>query len=71
MFNLSTILAALPVVGPIIAAAPEFKKLFDEAVATLHPRDQETAKAALADLMADNDAGHLRLQQKLADAAKR
>jgi hypothetical protein len=70
MFNLSTILGALPVVGPIIAAAPEFKKLFDEAVATLHPRDQETAKAALADLMADNDAGHARLQEKLAAAAR-
>ena len=33
--------------------------------------DQETAKQALADIQADNDEGHRRLQAKLAAAAKR
>jgi len=68
MFDLSKLLNLLPVVGPVIAAAPEFKEIWDQAVSTLHPKDQATAKEALADLIADNDAGHLRLQQKLAAA---
>lgn len=68
---LETILRSLPVVGPIVAAAPEFKALFDAAVAALAPSDQATAKEAYADLIADNDEGHARLQAKLAEAAKR
>lgn len=69
--NLGTILRVLPVVGPVIARAGEFMALFDAAVDTLNPADQATAKAALADLQADNDEGHARLQAKLAAAAKR
>lgn len=68
---LETILRSLPVVGPVLAAAPEFKALYDAAVAALNPTDQDTAKEAYADLIADNDAGHARLQAKLAEAAKR
>ena len=63
--NLSTILGALPVIGPVMAAAPAVKALVDAAIGALHPRDQPTAKAALAELMRDNDAGHARLQSKL------
>lgn len=70
MFNLDTILKALPVVGPLVAAAPEFRDLFNMAVQVLHPKDQETAKAAYAAAIADNDEGHDRLQRKLAEAAK-
>lgn len=70
MFDLSTFLRALPVIGPVISAAPEVKALFDGVVTMLHPKDQATAKAALADIMADNDEGHARLQAKLAAAAK-
>lgn len=71
MFNLSTLLAFLPAVGPVTAALPAVKKLYDEAVGLLHPTDQATAKEAYEDLMADNDEGHARLQEKLAAAAKR
>ncbi len=71
MFDLSKLLSLLPVVGPVIAAAPEFKSIWDTAVSMLHPADQATAKAAYHDLMADNDEGHARLQAKLAEAAKR
>ena len=68
---LTTLLSALPVVGPIIARAPEFIALFNQAAAALHPKDQATAQTALADIQADNDAGHARLQAKLAAAARR
>lgn len=68
--DLLTILRALPVIGPVMAAAPEVKNLIDGAIGALHPTDQAHAKEALADLMADNDEGHARLQAKLAAAAK-
>lgn len=68
---LGTILRSLPAVGPLVAALPEFKALFDAAVATLNPTDQATAKEAYDDLVADNAEGHARLQAKLAEAAKR
>lgn len=69
--DLTKLLSVLPVVGPVIAAAPEFIALFNAAKDMLDPADQETAKQALADIQADNDAGHARLQAKLAAAANR
>jgi hypothetical protein len=69
--DLTKLLSVLPVVGPVIAAAPEFIALFNTARSMLDPADQETAKQALADIQADNDAGHARLQAKLAAAARR
>ncbi len=66
--NLSTILAALP---SLVNAAGPVVMLINEAIQTLSPTDQETAKAALADLMVDNDEGHARYQAKLAAAAER
>jgi hypothetical protein len=69
--NLARLLSVLPVVGPIVAAAPEFIALFNTAKDLLDPEDQETAQEALADIQADNDEGHNRLQQKLTEAAKR
>lgn len=69
--DLTKLLSVLPIVGPAIAAAPEFVALFNVAKAALDPADQETAKQALADIQADNDAGHARLQAKLAAAAQR
>lgn len=65
------LLKLLPVVGPAVAAAPEFKKVFDQIVGTFDKTDQATLRAGYADLMADNDAGHARLQAKLAEAAQR
>lgn len=67
----ATLLRALPVVGPVVAALPEFKKLFDGVVDLLDEDDQAAAKEAYADLIADNDEGHARLQAKLAAAAER
>jgi hypothetical protein len=69
--DLTKLLSVLPVVGPVIAAAPEFIALFNAAKDMLDPEDQETAQQALADIQADNDTGHARLQAKLAAAAKR
>jgi hypothetical protein len=70
MFDFKSIMSLLPAVGPIVAALPEFKKVFDQIVSTFKEDDQEELKAAYADLIADNDEGHARLQAKL-DAASR
>ncbi len=71
-FNLLTILKALPIVGPIAAAAPEFKAMFDEAVSLIKgDDDQATAKEAYQDLIAANAEGFARLDAKLAAAEKR
>ncbi len=69
-FNLSSLLGALPIIGPLVKAAPEVKSLVEAAIGTLNPKDQATAKTALADLMAENKAGHEELQRKLAEWAK-
>lgn len=71
MFSLDAILKLLQAVGPIAAALPDFKKVYDQIVGTFATNDQATLKEAYADLIADNDEGHARLQAKLADAAKR
>lgn len=68
--NLTNLLKLLPVVGPVIAAAPEFIAVFNDAVKMLHPKDQATAQEALADLVADNVEGYARLKAKLEAAAK-
>ena len=68
--NITTLLNVLPVVGPIVARAPEFIALYEAAVAALSISDQAVAKEALADVQADNDEGHARLQAKLTAAAK-
>lgn len=71
MFNIASVLKLLPVVGPVIAATSEFKGIFDQIVGTFGEKDQAKLKSAYADLMAENDAGHERLQDKLAAAARR
>ena len=72
MFDITSILKLLPVVGPVVAALPEFRNVFDQIVGTFDDdADQTVLKEAYVDLMADNDAGHRRLQDKLAAAAKR
>lgn len=69
--DLLKLLEILATARPVIAAAPEFVALFEAARELLDPEDQETAKEALADIQADNDEGHARLQAKLAAAAQR
>lgn len=71
MFDLKAILGLLPAVGPVVAALPEFKKVFDEIVGTFKEDDQQVLKEAYADIMADNDEGYARLDAKLAEASRR
>ena len=68
--NIAKALNLLPIVGPIVARAPEFIALYEAAIATLNADDQAVAKEALADIQADNDEGHARLQRKLAAPAR-
>lgn len=69
--NLTTLLNFLPVAGPVLAKAPEFLALFNEAKALLNPADQELAQAALEDLHQDNAEGFARLDAKLEEAKRR
>mgnify|MGYP003443231010 CR=1 FL=1 len=71
MFKLTDILGMLPVIGPAVAKLPEFKAVFDQIVDTFGEQDQDVLKGAYADLIDENDAGHARLQEKLAAAAQR
>ncbi|WP_375194630.1 hypothetical protein [Sphingobium sp.] len=66
--NVTTALNLLQIIGPIVARAPEFIALYEAAIAMLNADDQAVAKEALADIQADNDEGHARLQAKLAAA---
>ena len=69
--NITTALNLLQIIGPIVARAPEFIALYEAAIATLNADDQVVAREALADMQADNDEGHARLQAKLAAASRR
>jgi hypothetical protein len=70
--NLTTILDAIKHIGPALAGVSSVKAIIEQAIDLLdNDDDQATAKASLADLIAENDEGHQRLQDKLADAAKR
>ena len=69
--NLPSLLKLLPIVGPAIARGEEFVGWFHQAKSALHLSDQATAEKALAAIQAENDAGHQRLQEKAASAAKK
>jgi len=71
MFALATVLGLLDKVGPVIAAIPQFKEVFDGVVGTFKEKDQAVLKQTYAALIAENDAGHVRLQDKLRDAETR
>jgi hypothetical protein len=71
VFDLASILKLLPAVGPVVATLPEFRKVYNQIVATFNEKDQSVLIEAYGDLIEDNDAGHARLQAKLADAANR
>ena len=60
--DLQSILRLLPAVGPVVAALPEFKAVFDQLVATFGDDDQAKLKDAYAALDAENEARHKRLQ---------
>lgn len=69
--DLLNLLKLLPVVGPVVARAGDFIDWYHQAADMLDPADQDTAKAALSDLQAENDEGHARFQAKLQAAAER
>lgn len=69
MFDLSSVLKLLPAVGPAVAALPEFVAVYNQVVSTFGEKDQAVLKDAYADLIAENDEGHHRLQEKLRRAA--
>lgn len=65
--NLQTILNLLPKVGPIIAAAPEFKALVEELIETFaSDRDQAELQAAYEQAISNADDAHEKLQQIVA-----
>lgn len=64
--NLSTLLKLLPVVGPVISATSEFRKLYEEAALLLHPTDQATLKDALAIATSEADDAHAELARIVA-----
>lgn len=69
-FNLASVLKLLEAVGPVIAAAPAFKEIFEDILVTFREGDEAVLREAYADLIADNDEGHARLQEKLAAASR-
>lgn len=57
---------ALQAVGPITAALPEFKALYDQFIRLVKDKDdQETLKKAYDEILAENTGGHTRLQEML------
>jgi hypothetical protein len=62
------LLAAIP---SVVAAAPAFKEVWDDFVSLAKPADQPVLQQRYADLIAENDAGFQRLDDKLAEAEKR
>lgn len=69
MFKITDILKLLQAVGPVTAALPEFKSVYDQIVATFKSgADQDTLKKAYQELMNENSGGHARLQEMLRKA---
>jgi hypothetical protein len=66
MFAIADILKLLQAVGPVTAALPEFKQVYDGIVNTFKkPADQQTLKTAYQELQSENSGGHARLQEML------
>jgi hypothetical protein len=70
MIDLSSTLKLLTAVGPVVARLPEFAAIYKELVATFSTSDQARLNKAYADLVAENDQGHARLQDKLRPPSK-
>ncbi len=63
---LKTMLGLLPVVGPVVAALPEFKALVDQVAATLSSDDQDALQTAYELAKDRSDAAHADLQALVA-----
>lgn len=64
------LLKLLPIVGPTVARTTEFVDRFEELIAPRGLGDQTELREALADIQAENDEGHARLQAKLERASR-
>lgn len=62
------VIRAMTLVGSNL---PAFKALLDQVMGLFDPADQSTLRAAYEDARKDNDEGHRRLQEKLAEASRR
>jgi polyhydroxyalkanoate synthesis regulator phasin len=72
MIDLATAIRAMQGIGSVALQLPAVKSLVDTAIEQLTgDGEQETAKDVYHDLIADNADGHARVQEKLAEAAKR
>ena len=69
-FDFASVLKGIAEAAPVLAQAPALIALFGEVIESFDGKDQDELKEALADARADNDAGHARLQEKLARAAQ-
>lgn len=63
----ATLLALLPKVGPVVAALPEFKNLFEQVKGTLGSKDQATLQKAYELARDRSDAAHADLQALVAE----
>lgn len=64
-FGLTDILELLPVVGPVVARAPQFVKIFETIVETFDDdTDQATLKDALKEAQNRSDDAHESLQSR-------
>jgi hypothetical protein len=70
-FDFFKVLEGITQAIPILGQAPALIGLFEDVIESFDGDEQQTLKDALVVARADNDEGHARLQQKLADAAKR
>lgn len=69
VFSVASVLKFLQAVGPITAALPEFKTIYDQIVSTFKKSsDQDTLKTAYRELQSENSGGHTRLQEMLRQA---
>jgi hypothetical protein len=69
MFSIAAIIKLLQVVGPVTAALPEFKSVYDQIVSTFSSKtDQKTLQEAYRELQNENSGGHVRLQELLRKA---
>jgi hypothetical protein len=70
-FSVAGVIRMLQAIGPITAALPEVKEVYDGIVSTFKKdTDQETLKNAYRELQAENSGGHARLQEMLRRAAE-
>jgi hypothetical protein len=70
--DLATAIRAMQGIGAVALQLPAVKSLVDVAIDTLTgDGEQEAAKDTYHDLISDNADGHARVQDRLAEAAKR